>query len=398
MPDGNKDRSSRRASEQMLDDQAVQTFESRLQLGRLLEACQEEIFVFRADTLRFLIVNKGARRNLGYAMAELKGMTPLDIKPGMDAATLGAILKTLTSGEEETVQFETQHQRKDGSTYLADVHLQYFGQEKPAVFLATIVDMTERHAIEAEMRQAQREAEEANRIKSEFLASVSHELRTPLNAVIGFSELLLSDVGGTFGPDRVQAYLADIRDAGRHQLALIGDILDFAKMDAGHLSLKREKIRINDIFRALERLEERNAAERGITLSFGDAPPDLWVMGDELRIRQIVLNLIDNALKFTPEGGLVTVQASPVARGGTVIEVQDTGTGISLADQQEVFKPFAQLAQATRMAAGGTGLGLALVKRLVELQGGWVRLKSKPGEGTRVSFWLPGSDCSHFDI
>ena len=230
---------------------------------------------------------------------------------------------------------------------------------------------------------------EASRHKSEFLASMSHELRTPLNAVIGFSEVLLERMFGDLN-ERQEDYLKDIHSAGRHLLALLGDILDLSKIEAGRMELDLTTFPIDDILvQALSLVRER-AALHGIRLTLEAADGLGLVTADELRLKQVLLNLLSNAVKFTPDGGTIVVRAW---RDGEDVDVTvtDTGIGIAPADQERIFDSFQQ-GERSASSSEGTGLGLTLSRRIVELHGGRLWLTSTPGEGSTFGISVPQPD------
>ncbi len=238
-----------------------------------------------------------------------------------------------------------------------------------------------------EIQEKSRQLELANRHKSEFLANMSHELRTPLNAIIGFSEVLLEKMFGEIN-EKQEDYLKDIHSSGQHLLSLINDILDLAKVEAGRMELNICAVDLpSAIDNALALVRER-AARHGISLA-ARVDPQLGEMNaDERKVKQILLNLLSNAVKFTPAGGGITVGAGLL---GDVVEiaVSDTGIGIAPKDQATVFEEFKQVGSDYTRKAEGTGLGLALTRKLVELHGGTIRLESEPGKGSTFSFTLP---------
>lgn len=230
------------------------------------------------------------------------------------------------------------------------------------------------------------ELAEASQHKSEFLASMSHELRTPLNAVIGFSEVLLERMFGDLN-ERQEDYLRDILNSGRHLLALLNDVLDLSKVEAGAMELDPTDFDVAETLDyALSMVRER-AVAHGITLHREVAPGVGMVRADELRFKQVLLNLLSNAVKFTPDGGRVEVRAR-AADGDLEITVSDTGMGIDPADQQRIFDSFQQGGRTARQAEG-TGLGLTLTKRIVELHGGRLWLNSEVGHGSTFGFSIP---------
>jgi signal transduction histidine kinase len=238
-----------------------------------------------------------------------------------------------------------------------------------------------------EIEDKGRQLEVANRHKSEFLANMSHELRTPLNAVIGFSEVLLAQMFGEVNEKQAE-YLQDILSSGRHLLSLINDILDLSKIEAGRMELELATF---DLPAALDNaltLVRERAASHGIDveLRLGEGIPAL--VADERKVKQILLNLLSNAVKFTPEGGRVTV-AAQLLDGSIEVSVSDTGVGIAAEDQEAIFEEFRQVGSDYARKREGTGLGLPLARRFVELHGGTIRVKSAPGEGSTFTITLP---------
>ncbi len=234
-------------------------------------------------------------------------------------------------------------------------------------------------------------AEKANRTKSEFLANMSHELRTPLNAIIGFSEMITAEVYGP-GLPRYRAYATDIHGAGRHLLSLINDILDLSKAEAGKLELHAEAVDLAELIGESTRMMSDRAAKKGLalTLDIAALPP---LLIDRLRSKQILLNLLSNAVKFTPENGAITVTAGRDASGRVVVCVRDTGIGIAPEMIAMAFEPFRQIDSTLAREAEGTGLGLPLVRKLIELHDGDVTIESAPRAGTAVFVSFPATRC-----
>jgi signal transduction histidine kinase len=238
-----------------------------------------------------------------------------------------------------------------------------------------------------ELEEKSRQLEVADRHKSEFLASMSHELRTPLNAVIGFSEVLLDRMFGELNPKQDE-YLQDILTSGRHLLSLINDILDLAKIEAGRMELEVVDFHLPQAIDNSITLIRERASRRAITLGVEIDPRLGEIKGDERKVKQVLLNLLSNAVKFTPEGGQVGVQAR-LADGFAEISVTDTGVGIAPEDHEAVFEEFRQVGSDYAKKHEGTGLGLTLSRRFVELHGGKIWVKSQLGEGATFTFTLP---------
>src|SRR5262249_17289043 len=238
-----------------------------------------------------------------------------------------------------------------------------------------------------EIADKSQQLESASRHKSEFLANMSHELRTPLNAIIGFSEVLSERMFGEVNEKQAE-YLQDILGSGRHLLSLINDILDLSKVEAGRLELELERFHLpTALDNALTLVRER-ATRHGITLEVTVDAEVGEVFGDERKVRQILLNLLSNAVKFTREGGRVDVTAT-AAESVVAIAVPHTGVGIAPEDQAAIFEEFRQVGRDDARKQEGTGLGLTLAKKFVELHGGQIWVQSQVGQGSTFTFTLP---------
>ena len=232
-----------------------------------------------------------------------------------------------------------------------------------------------------------REVEAASRSQSEFLARVSHELRTPLNVIIGFSELLLDQVPGTVNKEQRQ-YLDDILTSGRHLLGLINEVLDLSKIESGSMEISRIAVALNNVIKPLRNTMMPILAPRKQSLDIIMDEGLPYIYADEGRIRQVLLNLLSNSVKFTPDGGNLKVEA--VKKGNCcLVSVTDNGIGIKKEYQKGIFEAFYQLDNPLNEAKSGTGLGLAIVKQIIEKHGGRIWVESKYGKGSRFSFTLP---------
>lgn len=249
-----------------------------------------------------------------------------------------------------------------------------------------------------ELREAVLLAESTNKAKSEFLANMSHELRTPLNAIIGFSEALLS---GVYGPvdERHRGYLNDIFVSGENLLSLINDILDLSKIESGAIQIEPRKFSLHELIRSSAGIFREKMTRHNIRLEYGlgDAPDE--IVADQRKVKQIMVNLISNAMKFTPDGGSIRIAAREVPGGGRgegeaagrslEVSVEDTGIGIAQEDIPKLFQSFQQLESPYQKKYGGTGLGLFLTKRLVEMHGGRIWVESERGKGAKFTFSIP---------
>jgi signal transduction histidine kinase len=246
---------------------------------------------------------------------------------------------------------------------------------------------TNLNRMNAELARLYHQLEAANRHKSEFLANMSHELRTPLNAIIGFSEVLQERMFGELN-DKQAEYIHDIFTSGGHLLSLINDILDLSKVEAGKMEVELALFDLADTLQGALTLVRERATRHGITLGLNVDADVGSIVADERKVRQILLNLLSNAVKFTPDGGRVSLAAKR-GSNGVEISVADTGIGISPEDQTALFEEFRQVGTDAARKHEGTGLGLALAKRFVELHGSTVRVESAPGRGTTFMFSLP---------
>jgi signal transduction histidine kinase len=238
-----------------------------------------------------------------------------------------------------------------------------------------------------EIQEKSAQLEIANKHKSEFLANMSHELRTPLNAIIGFSEVLIDRMFGEVNEKQAD-YLKDIHESGKHLLSLINDILDLSKIEAGRMDLELSSFHLPSALSERHDLVRERAQRSGIELGLEVDPALGEFSADERKVKQILLNLLSNAVKFTPQGGRVDVKAALNGRF-VAIAVMDTGVGIASEDHAAVFEEFRQVGTDYTRKSEGTGLGLALTKRFVELHGGKISLESQPGKGSMFTFTLP---------
>ena len=258
-----------------------------------------------------------------------------------------------------------------------------------AQYCETLGTMHLRAQKEMALRSARIEAELASRSKSEFLANMSHELRTPLNAIIGFSDLIQHL--GLEGAAKNAEYAANIADAGRHLLHVISDILDISKIESGTATLSLALHHIRDIIDSTVKLIHDRIEERHQQLEVRIAPDIPVLLVDDRRLKQILLNILSNANKFTPEEGSIAIEAEGAVEGGIRISVADSGPGMTAQELQIALKPFGQVRPDALRAHSGTGLGLPIAVALARLHGGELVLHSRPGEGTRAILSLPAA-------
>lgn len=331
--------------------------------------------------------NAGAERIKGYETREIIGRNfacfyPIEeVERGKPAHQLKVAL------EQGRVEDEGWRVRKDGSRFWANVVITplHDAMGRLRGFAKVTRDITEQKRAQELMLHAKEEAERASRFKDQFLSTMSHELRTPLNAVLGFSDLLAEERYGSLN-DRQRRYVEHIHTGGKHLLRLVSDILDLSKIEAGRMELSREDVKLTSAFTEVISALEPLAAKKSQTL-LQSVDPDVWVHADTIRIKQVLMNLAGNAIKFTQEGGQIKLSASRV-EDQVRIEVRDNGPGIPPEQQKKIFEAFFRLAQADN-AIEGTGLGLAITTRLVELHGSTLRVESEHGKGSCFYFILP---------
>jgi len=270
--------------------------------------------------------------------------------------------------------------------------LQTFAGISGATFLVLGASISERRRAAKDLNAAREIAESANRAKSGFLAVISHELRTPLNAIMGYVELLMLEIDGPLNPGQ-RGILERIRQSQRHLLSLIEDVLGFAQVEAGRLSFTLQPVRVRDAVAGIEPIIEQESKKKQLALTIDEIPSDLAVRADPDKLRQVLLNLITNSIKFTPAGGTVSILAER-DRERVAIKVRDTGIGISAANLGHVFDPFFQVDQGGTRRYPGVGLGLSIVRDVVLAMDGDVEIESEKGEGTTVTVMLPPADAS----
>ncbi|MRR49852.1 MAG: PAS domain S-box protein [Rhodocyclaceae bacterium] len=352
-----------------------------------------------------VFVNDAFVRNSGYAREEVLGQNPRLLKSGLNPPELYQNLwVTITSGR--TWRGELQNRKKDGTLYWELAIISPVTDENGAIshFIAVKEDITEHKRTEdelvqyrlhleelvekrtADLGEAKMVAEAANRAKSVFLANMSHELRTPLNAILGFSSLARTQPGLGEGPREM---LDIINRSGEHLLALINDVLEIAKIESGKLQLDVAPLDLGHLVRDVTEMMRMRAAQKGLSLELDQSSEfPRYIKGDEARLRQILVNLVGNAIKFTEQGEVVIrLGVKDSDRSHLLIEVEDTGPGIRPEDRQRLFQPFQQLAEGTKQ--GGTGLGLAITHQFVQLMGGCIGVDSEPGRGSRFRVNLP---------
>jgi PAS domain S-box-containing protein len=326
---------------------------------------------------------------LGYAPEEIIGLAPSSLVRADDLKAMqAAFIEASYFARSATA--EVRMKRRDGTHVWAEIRCRPAAQTngEAADIVAVTRDISERKAHESALIEARDLAEQANRAKSRFLANMSHELRTPLNAIIGFSEVMKHEMFGPVGSAKYLEYTGLIHESGSHLLELINEILDMSKIEAGKFELTEEIFDLEEVAQAAVRFVKIQSDRSGVLLKCDISADVRTAFADKRAVKQILINLLTNGVKFTPRGGDVRVAAS-VEKHGLEISVSDSGVGIAPADLQRLGQPFEQVDGEHVRSKEGTGLGLALVKALAGLHGGSAVVESVLGEGTTVRVRLP---------
>jgi len=373
---------------------------------RLLDAAPDAILEVDSQG-RIVLINQTAEKMFGYSRDELMGLNVETLVPASMRAGHVAHRTSYTAHPQMRPMgtgLELHAQRKDGSLFPVEISLSPNPSEEGGRVIALVRDITARRQVEDRLKAIQEQytaelsaknqqlearnldVERANRLKSEFLASMSHELRTPLHTIIGFSELLTEELEGPLN-DKQKRFLGHILQDSRHLLDLINEILDLSKIEAGRLELQKEEMDFAGCLQEVVSGIEQQAAAKSIRVEVNNEYHGT-LYADRTRVKEILYNLLSNALKFTPDGGNVWVDTVVQGRELHVL-VGDTGIGVHPEEHHTIFEKFYQVGSTTKGTREGTGLGLPITRKLVELHGGQIRLESSPGEGSRFSFTLP---------
>lgn len=360
--------------------QSLHYSESRFRI--LVENAADAFFLHDIEG-RILDVNEQACKSLQYSREELVNKNISEIEISGSQQELQLHLYSLIAGE--TISFEGVFLRRDASRFNVEINLSTIDYDGELRYLALARDVTMRKQTEQKLLEAKQKAEDANRAKSVFLSSMSHELRTPLNAILGFAQILKDCT--TVQEDAELA--KEIVGAGHHLLDLITDVLDLAKIESGHIPLVTEIVGISELIDECVAMVQSKADERAITLRYlDDHREKLALCGDRLRVRQVLLNLLSNAVKYNNDNGSVTIDCLILGGHRLCVCVNDNGPGIPTDKQRHVFSPFNRLGRETSNIEG-TGIGLVVSKRLVELMEGEIGFSSEPGNGSTFWFILP---------
>ena len=380
---------------------------SEQRVRSILDASVYPLVITREADSRILFANGRAADLLGLPSTSMVGQLAPDF--WVHSEHRDEMIRTLRR-RGEAINLEAELQAHHGNRLWALVSAMQMTYDGEPSVIVSFSDITDRKLRELELReiqnrlrrqakaltrtlrdleQARLDAEEANRAKSQFLTTMSHELRTPLNAILGFSEIMKDEIFGPIGKPQYSQYAADIHSSGQHLLGLINDILDLSKIEAGKLELEPVWCDLATLLNDLSKLVDVRARRGGVTVSVevADGMPQLWA--DERATKQIIFNLLSNALKFTPKDGRVVVSAGCLDDGSILLTVSDTGIGIPDDQLDRVLMPFEQIDNRYSRTGGGTGLGLPLVKSLIELHDGDLRIESKVDVGTTVRVRWP---------
>lgn len=338
-----------------------------------------------------VMVNAQAEALFGYAPEEIRGQRLEVLLPERFHALHQVQCQHYFSAPRPRplgAGFQLFGKRKDGTEFSADISLRPLLLDEVLHVIAAVRDLTWQKRIEEELQEQYRSAQEASRLKSEFLANMSHELRTPLNAIIGFTEMMYDGVVGQTS-EAQHEYLGDILSSSRHLLQLINDVLDLARVEAGKMIFSPEEVDLERLVAEVRDILRILIASKRIRFEAEIDPALHGVVIDPAKLKQVLYNYLSNALKFTPDEGRVTVRIRPEGDDAFLLEVEDSGNGILPEDTGRLFVEFQQLDAGMAKKHQGTGLGLALTRRIVEAQGGSVGVRSVPGQGSTFFAALP---------
>ena len=383
--DAEREAALARSNELLGASEALRESEERYR--KLVDMSPDGVIVHTKGTIVF--ANAAVANVLGARSEDaLIGVSMDSLIPPGEAERIRRRRVQVAQGEDVGLK-ESRILRLDGTEFPIELTAAPIPWEGRSSLLVIIRDITERKTAERELQKNQQLAEAANNAKSEFLANMSHELRTPLNAVIGFSQMIRDQVYGEIGSPRYREFAGNIHDSGQHLLELINDILDLSKIEAGLDELEEQDVVVTEVIDAAMALVATRAGTGGISLE-RDVPGKLpQLRADQRKLKQILLNLISNGIKFTVRGGTVTVGARQDEGGGMAIRIADTGIGMAPEDIPTAMSRFRQVDGELDRKFEGTGLGLPLTKELVEMHGGTLHLESEPGVGTVVTVLFP---------
>jgi len=353
--------------------------ESNERFRTIVEQATEEIFAYDIEG-KIILVNDLASKNTGYTKEELLAMNIADICLLKQCGNSGKII------EYKDDVFETKHRKKDGTAYPVEVRITPISFAGKQIILELSHDISKSKRAKEAMLTAKLAAEAANRTKSEFLANMSHELRTPLNSVIGFSEVLMRQTSGSMNPVQ-RKYANHIHKNGKNLLAIINNILTLSKIETGEMDIHHTTFATKKIIEEIELMTRGLSKKKYIDVTIKTSS-DVYIESDLRKFNTILYNLLNNAIKFTPESGRIIIEEK-VVDDRLQVSLTDTGIGIAEEDIKNLFKPFGQLDSSSTRKFGGTGIGLILVKKYLDMLDGTILVESELGQGSRFTFTLP---------
>jgi PAS domain S-box-containing protein len=359
------------------------------QMRRVVEGSAQGIVVRTRDEV--LYMNDSFAKLLGYPSHRECLQAQSHINSLIHPDDVPIVMKHLEArirGEEVISNYEFRLLHRDGTPIWVETHAANVNWDGQTSSLSWISDISRRKAMEEESLRSKEAAEFANRTKTQFLANMSHELRTPLNAILGFSEVIGREMFGPIAP-KYRDYADDINRSGHHLLELVNDVLDLSKLEAGKLELRESEITLAELIEECVALLRSRAESGGVRL-LHEVPSALpRLRADARSVKQLLLNFLSNAVKFTPEGGEVRVAVAAEPGKGLTVSVSDTGIGMTAADIEVALQPFGQIDSKLARKQEGTGLGLPICRSLIELHGGELRVASVPDAGTTMTAWFP---------
>lgn len=373
--------------EQRVQQRTADLEESEVRYRALTEGSLQGIGIVQDQCVAF--TNGAFAELLGYPPEEMLHRPAFDLIMPEYHALVTEQRDARLGGTPRPAKYDLQLRHRDGHGFWAAMLVQtvhWYGRQAVQV---SIIDISQRKQAEAALLAAKDDAEYANRAKSEFLAHFSHELRTPLNAIIGFSEIVQQEIFGPMGDKRYVEYVGDIHQSGKHLLALISDILDLSRIEAGEFERDEEVFDARAVSEECVRLLRSRAGEKAVTIEMRLPDRNLWLNADKRQLRQMLLNLLSNAVKFTRRNTIVTMAVEISDGGEMCFLVGDCGEGMAAEDIERVQEPFIRLEGAQTSSEEGTGLGLAITKRLAESHDGGLCLRSEIGVGTTATISFP---------
>ena len=394
-------------TQEMLDEiREAQQFNE--DFSKIMEESLNEIYIFHGDHLKFLQVNKGARQNMGYTIKEMQGLTPIDIKPLFSEEDFLKVIQPLKDGTKKKLSFETVHQRKDNTTYPVEVHLQYSRLGKEPAYVAFISDISERKKYEQrilkqsdeleikviertkELRESEtklrislEKEKELGELKSRFVSMASHEFRTPLSSILSSANLI-----GRYEREDQQEkrmkHVHRIESSVRNLTVILNDFLSLEKLESGHVRFNPVQLEALDFIQQI--IDEVNLTAKGDQKVVHFHQGEDFISTDEHLLKNILLNLLSNGIKYSPEDKNIELHTH-IENGKLQVQVKDYGIGIPEAEQQHMFTRFFRANNVTNIQ--GTGLGLTIVKRYLDLMQGKIWFESTEGEGTTFFIEIP---------